>query len=256
MKIRPWKSIDLGQLGAARETLEPLVRLLNPVLQDLTSATSAQLSLADNLAVSLKTIDVTVPDPWVTIQPSAMLNGWAQWTGSDTPAPAYRKTFAGKTEMRGLLLIPSAAPTSIAFQLPAAYRPTAIRTMATTTNASHARVSVNSNGNVSFPVCPADSFVSLECSFDAASTSPLPATCWPQTLAWDFSGPCVGVVALAALPLDPNNKGVPLSGVSVFSGLPSWEQTSQQGKTVIKINDVPGLAPNRSYRISFLCWAG
>lgn len=266
MQTRPFKAIDATTLGAARTTLEPLLRQLNGPLQDISQALSRNLTLGDNLAVMLKTVTVTVPTDRHAVGASGepqFGGNWAAWASGGYADPFFTKDASGRVTVGGLVKCLSSGMAggagSTLFTLPPAYVPAVRLAFPTIGNNPAIILAANTDGSIWLEAGTTVSggwYTLTGIAFDAADRTPIAAPCWPVVLSWDLPGQCIGVVPLSVYVLDPVNKGVPLANVSACSALPSWQQASAAGKPQIKILNQPMLAPGKSYSITYACFAG
>lgn len=230
-----------------QDQLDRFFRTLNAFTEQTKSALAKGLTIADNSAAFVKTLTVTTGSPWIA---PALLNSFAN-LGSGFSIAGYFKDSVGAVHLRGVVSnAPGVAAATPIFTLPAGYRP-AYRLVfpGNTGTASGGRIDVDVLGNVfsTFAVSAGD-FRTLDgIAFLAEPGGPGPsllstALRFKNDLATKPAGVTVwaaqDVTASPAIP-------VALGGVA-------WATSQDQ----IVISDIAGLAPSRTYKVTFLVLGG
>lgn len=218
----------------------------NKAQKEIAALANSGLLVSDNLAAQVFTIKVQVPDDW---QPVAYQNGWVDF--DSLLAARYRKDANGIVWVKGRARSGSA---STIFTLPTAYRPPDQLLFAQRGNSVFASVQVNSTGAV-FQVDGTTADCSFNLSFVAADRSPVPAACWPVSIACALSARPAGVVLWSAQDLaNPPSYLPALGAVDWTYATKANSDGTTQGS--IKIRNVPGLAPGKKYALTFAAFLG
>lgn len=230
-----------------RKGVEKLIESLNPFLTATTNGLAKGLTFSENMAAVVKTVEFTMPDPWVYLEASDFDNSWAKY--SDTYKPAYRIHDDGMVELRGA--IKDGTLQTTAFTLPAGYRPVAQRLCTTFSNGGIGRVDIDTAGVVQIGYGPIGSnthyalddiqFTSLNPELvSKGAPFPLLVSC-PEL-------PGKPRIVLVGRCEDITDRGVSAGPCPTIS----WEPTVVGNKTGVKITDAKGLVPNRKYRLTLV----
>lgn len=240
----PISSFDINDLDRD-DWKERLSRTLNQVIGPSSAALSNGLTFTENMAAQWHTTSfVNIRPDWVIA--TSLVSGFQPWYESAYETyPQYRKGDDGRVEISGLVKAPNPLPSGAVpiFALPREYQPDKIKGPFITGAASTPTdIHVEATGNVIYRSGgAADGHVNLSFSFMAADRTPI------SNLNYSF-----------ITPFNSRPKGVLITecrdkdNAVVACGNPSWDFISATGRPSIKVAHVPGLAPERNYRLTFL----
>lgn len=243
------------QVPAFQKTFEAL----NPFLTQTSTALDRKLTVKDNHAAVYKTVTVTAPD-WVpvgttsstTVPYFSAANNWTNYASSPFDAPVrYWVDDVGHVWWDGLAARSSGAGVAgeVMITIPAAITPAKGRTFGTNTNSGYGEVYVRADGtitwqsggvtrvgfqNVHYPLPVAPGFVGAG---------------WPIVLKpVDEQGRSMGAVPEDVQVSRVVDTAAQNNTAHVAGGL-DW---APDGKGGVVIKRVGGLAPGRTYQITFL----
>lgn len=220
---------------------------LNPFLIDVGNTLRHGASF-DNLNARVVTIDLTYPSRWTA---PTLLNSWTNYDTATYDAAGYYKGYDGRVWLRGVVSAGTYGTNPI-FTLPTGYTPAYRQILAAVQSSLFqpaGQVDVLANGNViATDITSVQSGTSTLLSLDGLSfeasdqTAPTAGAPFPYFIdtTADIAGSAQAIVALACLDVT--------SGISVAAPAPrvSWQGTDGG----VSIADLPGLLPDRTYRVT------
>lgn len=237
-----------------KPAFEKMVLLLNPFIADTAGAISGRLTIGDNVAASYKTVRCNIPgNEYIEIPNSALQNSWVAY-GAPYNTPGYRITMDGLVYLTGVIKSGTTGSGTLLFTLPEGYRPSATKifTLAKAGGAGVWEVEIASNGEAQVGVRNADAtWSSLDnVTFTAkGKCAAIPA----------FSGPDWPLLYETGLSTKPVAvfvaKAEDLEGTTVSSfglGGVDWEMADNNR---VKVKQIHGLTPGRTYYVTFLTFA-
>jgi hypothetical protein len=230
------------------DRLDRFLRQLTTFGTQVHAALNRGITLGENLAAQVKEITVRTRDEWVA---PTFENSWVNYGGSQAEA-AYRKD-GGEVLLRGT--VKSGTMAQPIFTLPAGYRPAATIGFGVVSSAgagdAFGSVLVNAAGQV-VPVAGGNTWLYLdEVRFRAADPRPIPNPCFPVPVDVALPGNRKPEFVIAkAIDVD--------TGIPAAIGLPAWSASvsASTGTYVLKLHDVPGLTPLRTYKLTLLVIGG
>lgn len=226
--------------GADRD--EKLLDGLNRFMGPTASALAGNLVLGENVRCQVHTSGaIAVPDDWVDLE---LATGWSHVTG--LAAPKIRKAPDGRVYLRGAV---KASALGIITMLDAGrYAPAGKAALATVASGAFAAVDVNTTGVIEARVGTTTSNFLLEgLSWDAANRDPEPAACWPYEFDYTLGTSRPRVVQTVEVREVDNNR-------PVLAPNPDWDFAVVGGKPKIRVRGMPGLTPERTYRITWVVY--
>jgi hypothetical protein len=225
-----------------------LTRLQSSLQRTLDSVTrvclTGGLTISDNWAAQIVTLTaVTIPDPWVAL---TMAGSWARHADTAFEAPALRKDINGRVHARGLIAYVGAPAGDTMWTAPAAYCPAGSQILG---NGSTFQWRVNSAGTATYESGDAGTFSLCGWSWDASDKRPVAmGSPFPSTVA--LSEHFKGTPSLF-WPLSAVESG----GGSVGAWWPDCAATMAGSRKAVQVKAVHGLAPGKTYTLSFLAMA-
>lgn len=204
-------------------------------------------------------LKVTVPDNWQVV---TLTSGTTNFGSFYSPAAAM-KDQNGKVTVRGTVKRATAAAAII---LPApltSWAPTYNTLLSSWGDDGAAKamrihvigVANGSNiGEVQFSGAAPVNFGSIECSFQSNDSSPYVPSCFPIDLPLNLGAPSFVLVSA----VECNNAGDPLatpSNLSIMNADWIVVQVSSTAR-ILRIRNIPGLSPLRTYAVSICAFAG
>lgn len=245
--IQTTQRLDDGAMEDAPEgewiaNVQNSVNLLNDAVSN--SARRAGASLVASGQMEIKTLKVTVPDPFRTVSDADMTNGWVNY--SSIPF-RYAKHAGGLVELH--LLLKDGVIGSAAFILPAPFRPAYDITVPAVSAGAFGAVFIGANGEVN-PSVGSNASIGIDITYSAKDSSPIVQACWPKPVVTNI--PHVVDVQLANVEDGTSNgKNVPGAGMSV-----SWQNSiGDKGRSVL-INNIIGLPYNRTSIVTLVLLGG
>jgi hypothetical protein len=230
------------------DRLDRLLRQLTTFGTQIHAALNRGITFGENLAAQVKEVTVKTRDPWLT---PTLENGWVDYGGSQAEA-TYRKG-GGEVLLRGT--VKSGTMAQPIFTLPAGYRPAATIGFGVVSSAgagdAFGSVLVNAAGQV-VPVAGGNTWLYLdEVRFWAADPRPIPNPCFPVSVDLSLPGNRRPEFVIAKA-IDTE------TGAPVAMSLPAWSASvsASTGAYVLKLHDVPGLTPLRTYKLTLLVIGG
>jgi hypothetical protein len=213
-----------------------IAQVVNPLLK----AWYGKFGIPGDCSASIIEKRVTLADDWIA---ATLLNSWVNY-GAPYSTARYKKK-NGIVYVTGLVkngTIPAAI-----FDLPAAYYPSGgyviFSAQSYTTGFITSRLDVSSTVNAA---SGGNGYFSIECCFPALDPSPVPNSIFPLMFPHGLTPGKVVTTVLLADAIDT----VSLAHVSSSC---SWEA---YGADQVRIIDLPGLFPLRTYDLSFLVLGG
>lgn len=234
-----------------KPAFEKMVLLLNPFIADTAGAISGRLTIGDNVAASYKTMRCRIPEnAYIEIPNSSLQNGWVAY-GTPYNTPGYRITMDGLVYLTGVIKSGTTGTGTLLFTLPEGYRPSATKifTLAKSGGAGVWEAEIASNGECRVGIRNADAtWSSLDnITFTAkGKVAAIPAfsgTDWPLLYETGLATQPAAVFVA---------KVQDLEGTTVTSfglGGVDWEMADNNR---VKVKQVHGLSPGRTYYITFL----
>lgn len=232
-----------------KEAFEKIVLLLNPFIADTAGALSGRLTVGDNVSASYKTIRCVIPgNEYITI--TDLQNGWIAY-GSPYNTPGYRITMDGLVYLTGVIKSGTTGTGTLLFTLPEGYRPSATKifSLSKAGGAGVWEVEIAANGQVTVGPRNADStWSSLDnINFTAkGKVAAIPAFSgvgWPLVFNPQLETRPSAVFVAQVRDVDGNSTtSMGVAGVD-------WE--IGDGNT-IRIKQIHGLSPGRTYDVTFL----
>ena len=232
-----------------QETFEKVVTILNPWLGDVTGALSGRLTIGDNVSASYKTIRCTIPgNEYIPI--TNLQNGWVAY-GSPYNAPGYRITMDGLVYLTGVIKDGTTGTGTLLFTLPEGYRPSATKVfvLAKAGGAGNWEVEIAANGEVTVGPRNADATwssldnVTFTAKGKVAAIPAFSGTDWPLVFNPDIPTKPSAVFVAKAVDTEGNE------ATSFGLGGLHWELTTNNQ---IKVKQIHGLSPGRTYEVTFL----
>jgi hypothetical protein len=231
---------------------ERLTRSLNQFLEPAHAALTAGLTFSENIQSQYHVSNpVYVPDDWISMSPLG--SGWrdrgAEDAAYNTFGPAqYRKSMDGEWVMlRGILQ--QTAGSSPAFLFPASHAPVVYMACATQGNSAFANFDVATTGTMTLTVGSASSNVLLSgIRFPAADRTPPVPPCFPYDFAYTLGPSAPRYVFLTRIQEESAGSAPRAFSVSVLD----WEVVYKAGSPYVRVRNIPGLIPGRSYRFELL----
>jgi hypothetical protein len=214
---------------------EKLIRPLNQVLGNLRLGLANNLTLGENLNAQVKVLDITAPDPWVTV---TLINSWVPY-GSTEDVPSYCIEPDGWVALRGAMK--SGSTGTQAFILPTGPKKTH-RFLGVSSTVCQILVYDSgavlvSTGTTSYIGL---SMIRFQPAVASAPTSPI------VRFTTTVKGRVVGMVVLRCAAV--NGRDETAIGLSAVG----WDQ---DGETVT-IRSIPGLIPGQQYRLTVAVFGG
>jgi hypothetical protein len=224
---------------AKGEWVEKLTRALGAFGTQTQDAFDRNISILANLNATRKVLDITTKDDWIA---PTLLNSWVNYgTPPNSALAGYRKR-NGRIEIRGLLK--SGTPPSTVFALPVAHRPAEDTRLAITASSYvFGAFRVDSGGTADIRT-GSTTWTDITCSFPAGDPSPVPNPIFPVVFKHGLKGTAKPMMVIA---LDVLDVTASASGQHVSTTV-SWQPSGDS----VRIEDLPGLEPNRHYRVTFL----
>lgn len=224
---------------AEGEWVEKLTRALVSFGRQTQDAFDRNVSILANLNATRKVLDITTKDDWIA---PTLLNSWVHYGGTFS-VPGYRKT-NGHTELRGMVKSGTISSSLPVFVIPVEYRPQYGRHFAIASNAAFGMVQVVPATGYILPQTGSNVYMDIEVQFECADPAPVPNPIFPVTFKHGLKGTAKPMLVLATDVLDVTASA---SGQHVSTTV-SWQPSGDS----VRIEDLPGLEPNRHYRVTFL----
>lgn len=234
-----------------QEVFEKVITILNPWFGDVTGAISGRLTVGDNVSASYKTLRCVIPgNEYIPLSNTDLKNGWVAY-GSPYNAPGYRITMDGLVYITGVIKSGTIATGTLLFTLPEGYRPgaTKIFVVAKAGGTGNWDVEIGANGEARIGLRNGDAtWSSLDnINFTAkGKIAAIPA----------FSGPNWPLVFNPEISTKPRavfvSQVIDVESTEASSfglGGLDWELTVDNK---IKIKQIHGLSPGRTYDVTFL----
>lgn len=239
-----------------RGWLDGIFRNLNDFAKGSVSALNQGLTFGSNMQALLSTFTVNVPDDWTAV--TAFSNSWKP-TNSGL-ATKYRKTLSGEVRLTGN--ISSGSLGSVAFNVPAAFRPFQDVNLAVESNGSFGKLRIaglgaSSPGDV-VPVSGSNTSFSLDASWSCSDRTPVVPSCFPVLLKYSLNSPPQGVWPWLVYEVTTGQKSyLPIVG-QVDWEFAAGTQTDSTGAPIsqLKIRNLPGLLPNKQYSVTIVAVVG
>lgn len=240
--------------GLSREDLpdappwiDRLLPKLNQALKGGANALNRQLTFADNFAAEIRDITVTIPDDWVTPTLKANVANW----GGGFATIQYRKKADGTVEIKGFGRAGAALGAFYTcYTLDIPYRISETRRFAGEVNDVAQEFEVNSDGSVKLGNNGAanTNHFTLEATFTASDRTPIAPAVWSK-IGWKTSltGKPAGIWPIAIADSAKVRARIPPTVID-------WEWRGADNN--IRILNMPGLIPTRSYKITLLAIQG
>jgi hypothetical protein len=249
MKIAKPKKISMEALGSDAPEWAKVIVEAYITLEPLTQALQNQLTFADNLKASIKTVTVLVPEPTWTAP--TLVNSWADIGGADLPT-GYRMEPGGWVTLRGR--VGGGTVANSFFYLPTGYIPAQHYHIINLSedgggNRCPYHMNISTNGQVTpYQVGAAfyNNYVVINARYQA--TTPAAPTAftgrdWPIVLKTGFTGKVQSVQLLGAEDM-ATSQTTTVSSMSL-----DWRD---DGNGSVRILSAYGLQPQRTYKMSFL----
>jgi hypothetical protein len=229
---------------AEGEWSEKLLTALTSFGNQTQDAFDHNISITANLNATLKTLQIAMKDDWIA---PTLLNSWVSYP-SPSQSAQYRK-HNGLVEIRGR--VRNGSLNNTIFVLPNGYIPSnelsfaVVQSIAT---ASFARIRVDGlSGTVPGTVYvygTDNTGITLQMIFAPSDPSPVPNPVFPVTFKHGLKGTARPSFVLVVDALDVTEKS---SGVHVSTTV-TWQASGDS----VRIEDLPGLHANRTYKVTFL----
>jgi hypothetical protein len=240
MSTPPSLSLRRDDLSDADgEWPEKLLTALTNFGRQTQDAFDHNVSLTANLNATVKTLQIAMKDDWVT---PTLLGTWVPYQSPPTTycAPQYRKR-NGLVELRGMAK-DGVVPSDV-YPLPVAYRPPWRVLFPMDSNNAIGFFGVYQDGMVN---CRSGSsaWIHIAGVFAPADPSPVPNPVFPVTFKHGLKGTArpLFVHVLDALDVTDSSAGVHVSTTV------TWQASGDS----VRIEDLPGLHANRTYKVTFL----
>lgn len=237
-----------------KPAFEKMVLLLNPFIADTAGALSGRLTLGDNVSASYKTIRCTIPGntyfPITLTQPPTIATAWVPY-GAPYATPGYRITMDGLVYLSGVVKDGTTGSGNIMFTLPEGYRPSATRVFALSKagGAGVWELEIGANGDAVIGPRNADATwssldnVTFAAEGKAAAIPAFSGVGWPLVFNPQLETRPSAVFVAQVRDVDGNSTtSMGVAGVD-------WE--IGDGNT-IRIKQIHGLSPGRTYDVTFL----
>ncbi len=226
--------------GATQEDKDKVfVEAVNGLRGSAVSSLDKGLSFTDNFDAQFADLSVSVPDDWQSV---TFGTDWGQWSNASYANVGYRKDVNGMVHLRGLADSIDAGAATAIFTVPVAYRPPAQIYLATHSNGAFAAVTITTAGVVTYATgSRANEFSLYGVHWQASDQSPIAPSCFPKNVKVTLKGK-VGDVC--ATNITETGSGLVLPPRSV-----DWKISDSSNSKQITIRNIPGLMPNKSYKI-------
>jgi hypothetical protein len=229
---------------AEGEWPEKLLTALTSFGDQTKDAFDRNISITANLNATLKTIQISTKDDWIT---PTLLNSWVDFGSTIQPAQ-YRK-HNGLTEVRGR--VKDGSLDSTVFVVPQTYAPDlqlSFVAVQGTSTGSFARLRVDGltdtvPGTV-YVYGTDNTGLCLQMIWKPSDPSPVPNPVFPVTFKHGLKGTARPTFVFVVDALDVTDTS---SGVHVSTTV-SWQTSGDS----FRIEDLPGLHANRTYKVTFL----
>jgi hypothetical protein len=227
------------------ERLDRFLRQLTTFGTQTYAALNRGLTFGENLAAQTKEITVKTLEDWVV---PTMAVGWANY-GAGLAGVAYRKDAAGQVHLRGA--VSGGTIGTAVFTLPVGFRPYGGVVFAVNSDGAYGAAHVTAAGEVIAAVGTNTQFMLDGVSFRAADTQPVRNPCFPISVDVSLPGNRKPEFVIAKV-LDTE------TGTPIAIGLPAWSASvsASSGAYVLKLHDIPGLTPARTYKLTLLVIGG
>lgn len=203
------------------------------------------LNLQTDTNIEIKTIDVTVPSPW--IQVSSFANAWVNFGGA-APNAQYMRRYDGTVQLRGV--VATGVIGAAAFVLPPELVPHTAIQLASTSNGAFAQITITTAGAV-IPNIGSNLSFSLACSFMPANNRSTPLDCYPINVKTRFQRPPAAVLAIKNTRIGQDGLWSPNVAL-----MPSWRFIRSNGKPTVQIIDIPGLEHGTRQKVDIMIIGG
>jgi hypothetical protein len=221
--------------------MSELVAMLNPVLSSVSTGMNKGLNIKENLNIVEKDITITVPDfRWET---PVLAGAWANYAGNEEVA-GYRIDDDGVVHVKGI--VKDGAGT--VFTLPVGYRPAKNVRFAVDASSAFGAVVVQGTDGVVSLVVGANTYVSLNFSFEATTPVGSPAFTgggWPLLVDSGQPSPILDVKLGSVTDMN-GTTNTSNGGAGIH-----WEP-GPAGKVIIR--RVTRLTPGRQYKLKLLLY--
>lgn len=239
----------------SRESLDGFFRKLNSQVASVASPLNGALTISGNMNAQVKNVTIHVPSTDNNVVLIGSTKGPAfqhSWAASGAgQAPAYHVLSTGEVELIGVLT--GGTLNTVAFQLPAALAPSAVRQWATFdwsgAAGSVAWVKIDTSGNVTVNGASNNQIWLDGVRFTPAAPAPGILSCFPFSLQTTVNQPVgVHIVALQDLTVR--------TAVAAPGGVVWKSQGVVGGQPTVQIQNLPGLILGHTYQATFIIWGG
>lgn len=247
-----------------RDAFVYVARQLDPWLRGVSTALAGGLSFAGNFDAQLDVLDLSVPTDWLYLNaPGAppLLNTWKVETAGKLPRI---RRVGDEVQMAGLVNAPAAGAvdsTRPIFNLPddARWLPDSDGAILSVwSSAGVAGIQATARRAVYIQSGGANSAAySLDSvRYVARSRAPIPAGIYPIHLKKRITGALAGCWAVSAVALDASKRAVDNSYQPARAVMPEAYEVTKDKAHAIRLTNVLGLHPGRTWRVALLSFSG